>query len=35
MYANGVSHVVVDNDLQGVHVALEWLSYVPISRLGL
>eukprot|EP00923_Selenidium_pygospionis_P052652 GHVN01091171.1.p1 GENE.GHVN01091171.1~~GHVN01091171.1.p1 ORF type:complete len:2264 (-),score=531.53 GHVN01091171.1:305-6862(-) len=29
MYANGVSHLVVSNDQQGMDEMLKWLSYVP------
>ena len=29
MFKNGVSHLVVDNDMEGVHQILSWLSYVP------
>jgi acetyl-CoA carboxylase/biotin carboxylase 1 len=32
MYTNGVSHLVVDTDLQGVHEMLNWLTYVPATR---
>lgn len=33
MYANGVSHRVVKDDLEGVQEILQWLSFVPIDRL--
>lgn len=29
MYANGVSHQVVDDDLEGVNAILTWLAFVP------
>ena len=29
MYTNGVSHMTVDNDLQGMTEVLRWLSFVP------
>ena len=29
MHPNGVSHLVVDNDKEGVSAILDWLSYVP------
>ena len=29
MYNNGVSHVVTNDDLRGVHSILQWVSYVP------
>ena len=29
MYANGVSHLVVDDDLEGVNAILSWLAFVP------
>jgi acetyl-CoA carboxylase/biotin carboxylase 1 len=32
MYNNGISHEVVDNDLQGVAAILRWLSFVPARR---
>jgi acetyl-CoA carboxylase/biotin carboxylase 1 len=32
MFANGVSHETVDNDLQGVEAMLRWLSYVPAKK---
>ena len=32
MYNNGISHEVVDNDLQGVDAILRWLSFVPTRR---
>lgn len=32
MYANGVSHQTVDNDLDGVASILKWLSFVPDYR---
>lgn len=31
MYANGVSHRVVKDDLEGVQEILQWLSFVPID----
>lgn len=32
MYANGVSHVAVNNELKAVTAILRWLSYVPAAR---
>jgi len=32
MYNNGISHEVVDNDLEGVAAILRWLSFVPARR---
>lgn len=32
MYANGVSHVTVQDDLEGVTMILSWLSYMPKNR---
>lgn len=32
MYANGVSHATVQDDLEGVSMILSWLSYVPKCR---
>jgi hypothetical protein len=32
MYTNGVSHQVVQDDLDGVKACINWLSYVPASR---
>lgn len=29
MHNNGVSHVTVPDDFEGVYTILEWLSYVP------
>ena len=29
MYPNGVSHLTVDNDKEGVSAILDWLSFVP------
>lgn len=29
MYPNGVTHMVVDHDMQGIEMVLKWLSYVP------
>lgn len=29
MYNNGVSHRIVDNDLEGMKEILQWLSFVP------
>jgi acetyl-CoA carboxylase carboxyltransferase component len=34
MYTNGVSHEIVQNDLEGVVAMLRWLSYVPSQRGG-
>ena len=31
MFPNGVSHLVVNNDFQGVHECLRWLSYTPAT----
>eukprot|EP01006_Ploeotia_vitrea_P038946 TRINITY_DN66291_c5_g2_i1.p1 TRINITY_DN66291_c5_g2~~TRINITY_DN66291_c5_g2_i1.p1 ORF type:complete len:1951 (+),score=1116.81 TRINITY_DN66291_c5_g2_i1:135-5855(+) len=32
MYTNGVSHMTVEDDLEGVHAVLQWLSFVPSHR---
>jgi len=32
MHQNGVTHMVVENDVQGVASILRWLSYVPAKR---
>ena len=32
MYSNGVSHLTVDNDLDGVSSILKWLAFVPEIR---
>ncbi|KAA8495577.1 Acetyl-CoA carboxylase [Porphyridium purpureum] len=32
MYPNGVSHLLVKDDIQGVGAILDWLSYVPRKR---
>lgn len=32
MYANGVSHATVQDDLEGVSMILSWLSYIPKCR---
>lgn len=29
MYNNGVSHVTVPDDFEGVYTVLQWLSYMP------
>lgn len=29
MYYNGISHVTVPDDFEGVYTILEWLSYMP------
>ncbi|KAK8791101.1 hypothetical protein WA158_005732 [Blastocystis sp. Blastoise] len=29
MYPNGVSHLIVNNDIEGVEKVLEWLNYIP------
>lgn len=34
MYKNGVSHLVANNDLEGVQQSIEWLSYIPAKRDG-
>eukprot|EP01046_Picozoa_sp_COSAG06_P005952 COSAG06_NODE_272_length_18674_cov_18.029717_5_plen_2141_part_00 len=34
MYANGVSHLVVDDDLEGVNSILSWLAFVPKTASG-
>lgn len=31
MYKNGISHMVAENDMEGVAKILNWLSYVPKS----
>uniref|UniRef100_A0A8R1DU02 Acetyl-CoA carboxylase n=1 Tax=Caenorhabditis japonica TaxID=281687 RepID=A0A8R1DU02_CAEJA len=32
MYRNGVSHVVADNDLDGIAKILKWMSYLPTEN---
>lgn len=32
MHPNGVTHTVVQDDVQGVGAVLDWLSFVPIAR---
>jgi biotin carboxylase/acetyl-CoA carboxylase carboxyltransferase component/biotin carboxyl carrier protein len=32
MYPNGVTHVVVPDDVQGISAVLDWLSFVPAAR---
>jgi acetyl-CoA carboxylase/biotin carboxylase 1 len=32
MYTNGVSHQVVEDDMDGVQAILQWLTYVPSKR---
>ena len=32
MFTNGVSHLTVDDDMEGVTACLNWLSYVPVKR---
>jgi acetyl-CoA carboxylase carboxyltransferase component len=32
MYANGVSHLVVDDDLEGATAILDWLAFVPRTK---
>ncbi|KAI7872973.1 acetyl-CoA carboxylase [Spinellus fusiger] len=32
MYKNGVSHLTVENDLQGIEKIVQWMSYVPEYR---
>ncbi|ELR23464.1 acetylCoA carboxylase [Acanthamoeba castellanii str. Neff] len=32
MYANGVSHVSADDELQAVRAVLQWVAYVPAAR---
>lgn len=34
MYTNGVSHLTVQNDMEGVVACLAWLNFVPDCRLG-
>ena len=34
MYSNGVSHLTVEDDIQGVDAIVKWLSYVPAMRGG-
>lgn len=35
MHNNGVSHVTVPDDFEGVCTILEWLSYIPKVRCSL
>lgn len=35
MHTNGVSHVTVPDDFEGVCTILEWLSYIPKVRCSL
>ncbi|KAH8046017.1 acetyl-CoA carboxylase [Aureococcus anophagefferens] len=32
MHPNGVSHMTVDNDVEGVKEILKWLSFVPATK---
>ncbi|KAI8443300.1 acetyl-CoA carboxylase [Phakopsora pachyrhizi] len=32
MYKNGVSHLIANNDLEGVSQIMDWMSYLPESR---
>ena len=32
MYNNGISHRIVNNDLEGIIAILQWLSYIPNAR---
>ncbi|KAI8812785.1 acetyl-CoA carboxylase [Cladochytrium replicatum] len=32
MYRNGVSHLIAQNDMNGVEMIIRWLSYVPSAR---
>lgn len=32
MHPNGVSHLVVDNDKEGISAILDWLAFVPKVR---
>ena len=32
MSSNGVSHIIVKDDLEGVYEIIRWLSYVPVNR---
>lgn len=32
MYTNGVTHLTVDNDFDGILALLRWLAYVPAAR---
>jgi acetyl-CoA carboxylase/biotin carboxylase 1 len=32
MYKNGVSHLTAENDLEGIHKIVQWLSFVPAVR---
>ena len=34
MSPNGVSHMVVDNDKEGISAILDWLSFVPKASAG-
>merc|ERR1711871_1935056 len=34
MYSNGVSHLTVEDDMEGVEAILRWLSYVPAAAGG-
>lgn len=34
MHHNGVSHVTVPDDFEGVYTILQWLSYMPKVRGG-
>ncbi|OLL26610.1 Acetyl-CoA carboxylase, partial [Neolecta irregularis DAH-3] len=34
MHKNGVSHLTAENDLEGIHKIIQWLSYVPAVRNG-
>ena len=32
MYKNGVSHLIANNDFEGVRIFIDWLSYIPAQR---
>lgn len=32
MYNNGISHAIVRNDMDGIQLMLQWLSYMPKVR---
>jgi acetyl-CoA carboxylase/biotin carboxylase 1 len=34
MFANGVSHVIVNDEVEGVSSILQWISYIPSKRGG-
>ena len=32
MYTNGVTHLTVNDDLEGVNNIVQWISYIPCKK---